>query len=210
MLCGHLKFGGCDILENIEHSQHTFADVLKRLFSKNDLENVDSESESFDSGKLCTICKVRLQNLYRLQRELREEKSNIMNIFKESHNIRKERKLDKNVSQILSEMKSARKQREEYRNRRKIFKNKSDSLLDYNPDSCKNLFKQKTPQKTPEQNKSNIKHFTIQSLKNRKDDSYLVKWDGFSDEENTWEPRALIPEYILKVTYFFNKQKETF
>ena len=204
VLCGHLKYGGCDIGDNIENSQHTYADVLQKLFSRSSIDDESEDDVSFDAGKLCTICKVKLQNLYRLQRELREEKSQIISIYKESQNVRKERKIDKNVSQILKEMKNIRQKQEQSRNnlKKKMFKNKSDSLLDYstqNSDGKVKSLKQKTPQKTPEQNKSNIKRFTIQSLKRRKGDRYLIKWDGFSDEENTWEMRSAIPEYILKV-----------
>ena len=203
ILCGHLKFGGCDISDSIESSQHTYADVLQKLFSRSSIDDETEEDVNFEVGKLCTICKVKLQNLYRLQKELREEKSQIISIFKESQNVRKERKIDKNVNQIIKEMKNIKQKQEQSRNnlKKKMFKNKSDSLLDYSTQKEGKLKpqKQKTPQKTPEQNKSNIKRFTIQSLKRRKGDRYLIKWDGFSDEENTWEMRSAIPEYILKV-----------
>ena len=208
VLCGHLKFGGCDITDHIEQSQHSYADVLQRLFGATD-------EDKFESGKLCTICKIRLQNLYRLQKELREEKSEIMKIFKESQNIRKERNVEKNVKEIFQEMKSAKKKTEISKSRRKMFKNKSDSLLDYGTstdiennkdldmDDNENSVKLKSSvQRTPEQNnKSNIKRFTIHSLKKRRNDSYLVKWVGFSDEENTWESRDSIPDYIIKVSH---------
>merc|ERR1712106_361280 len=29
-------------------------------------------------------------------------------------------------------------------------------------------------------------------------DKFLVKWEHFSDDENTWEPRSSIPDYILQ------------
>ena len=92
-------------------------------------------------------------------------------------------------------MKSAKKLQD--KKKKKMFKNNSDSLLDYTAASQEK--EQQTPQKTPEQNKSNIKRFTIHSLKRRKGDRYLIRWDGYSDEENTRELRASIPEYILKV-----------
>ena len=56
--------------------------------------------------------KIRLQNLYRLQKELREEKSGIINVYKESENVRRSRNIEKNVEQILTEMRKARKQRD--------------------------------------------------------------------------------------------------
>ena len=210
-MCGHLHHGGCNVSDNIESSQHSYGDVLQKLLAKTSEFEDQQDVVSFEEGNLCTICKVRLQNLYRLQKELREEKIDIMNIFKESQKIRKERKVEKNVEQIISEMRSARKAYD--RKKKRMFKNNSDSHLDYT--STLNERQPTKPskpqqQRTPEQNKSNIKRFTIQSLKKRSGESYLVKWDGYSDEENTWELRSLIPEYILKVnfcTFYFRKMR---
>ena len=184
----------------MESSLHSYGDVLQKLFNKTPEFEEQKDVISFEEGTLCTICKVRLQNLYRLQKELREEKIEIMNIFKESQNIRKERRVEKNVEQIISEMRSAKKLYD--RKKKKMFKNNSDSHLSYTSNE-KQLKPSKPLQRTPEQNKSNIKRFTIQSLKKRKGDTYLIKWDGYSDEENTWELRSLIPEYILKVEFPF-------
>ena len=137
-----------------------------------------------------------MQNLYRLQKELREEKSGIINVYKESENVRRGRNIEKNVEQILTEMRKARKLKDKSRKKKKLFKNKSDSLLDYNipkesPDQI--------TKKTPEQNKSNVKRFEIQSIKKRKGERFLIKWEGYSDEENTWEHRSDIPKCVLKV-----------
>jgi len=196
VLCGHLKYGGCDITDAVETSQHTFSDVLQKLLGRSETESNNSDLASkFQQGKLCTICKVRLQNLYRLQKELREEKSGIINVFKESDKVRKDRKIEKNVEQILSEMRNARKLGDKSKKKKSLFKNKSDSLLDYNTEQPD---KDKISKKTPEQNKSNLKRFEIHSIKKRKGERFLIKWDGYSDEENTWEQRASIPQYILK------------
>ena len=45
--------------------------------------------------------------------------------------MRRERKIDKNVEQIINEMRNARKLSEKGKKKKKLFKNKSDSLLDY-------------------------------------------------------------------------------
>ena len=42
--------------------------------------------------------------------------------------------------------------------------------------------------------------FIIELLKEKKGDTFLVKWETFSQDEDSWEPRSSIPEYILKVT----------
>ena len=86
--------------DGVESSLHSYGDVLQKLFNKTPEFEEQKDVISFGEGTLCTICKVRLQNLYRLQKELREEKIEIMNIFKESQNIRKERRVEKNVEQI--------------------------------------------------------------------------------------------------------------
>ena len=94
-------------------------------------------------------------------------------------------------------MRKSRKQRDKSRKKKKLFKNKSDSLLDYNiPEESPDQI----PKKTPEQNKSNLKRFEIHSIKKRKGDRFLIQWEGYSDEENTWEHRSDIPQCVLKVT----------
>ena len=137
-----------------------------------------------------------MQNLYRLQKELREEKSGIINVYKESENVRKGRNIEKNVEQILSEMRKARKLADKSKKKKKLFKNKSDSLLDY---KISEESQDRITKKTPEQNRSNVKRFEIHSIKKRKGERFLIKWEGYSDEENTWEHRADIPQCVLKV-----------
>ena len=41
--------------------------------------------------------------------------------------------------------------------------------------------------------------YIIESLKEKKGNNFLVKWENYSEEENTWEPRASIPGFVLKV-----------
>ena len=98
-------------------------------------------------------------------------------------------------------MRNARKLGDKNKKKKKLFKNKSDTLLDYN---SKEQDRNKITKRTPEQNKSNLKRFEIHSIQKSKGDRFLIKWDGYSDEENTWEPRSSIPQYILKVNKYIS------
>eukprot|EP00092_Neocalanus_flemingeri_P087793 GFUD01110853.1.p1 GENE.GFUD01110853.1~~GFUD01110853.1.p1 ORF type:complete len:259 (+),score=91.30 GFUD01110853.1:42-779(+) len=40
--------------------------------------------------------------------------------------------------------------------------------------------------------------YNIESLIKKNGSKYFVKWENYSDEFNTWEPKASIPEFILK------------
>jgi len=40
--------------------------------------------------------------------------------------------------------------------------------------------------------------YTIESLVEKKGSKYLVKWENYPSEQNTWEPRSSIPKFILK------------
>ena len=43
--------------------------------------------------------------------------------------------------------------------------------------------------------------YNIESLIKKKGSKYLVKWENYSDELNTWEPVASIPHFIVKVNF---------
>ena len=43
--------------------------------------------------------------------------------------------------------------------------------------------------------------YNIESLIKKKGSKYLVKWENYSDDVNTWEPIASIPHFILKVIF---------
>ena len=45
--------------------------------------------------------------------------------------------------------------------------------------------------------------YNIESLKEKKGNNFLVKWENYPEEENTWEPRTSIPSFILKVFVSF-------
>ena len=41
--------------------------------------------------------------------------------------------------------------------------------------------------------------YTIEALVDKKGSKYLVKWENFPHEQNTWEPKSAIPPFIIKV-----------
>jgi hypothetical protein len=59
--------------------------------------------------------------------------------------------------------------------------------------------KEEPKAKQTSQDKEDI--YIIESLFKKKGSKYFVKWDNYSDEFNTWEPKASIPEFIVKVNY---------
>ena len=46
--------------------------------------------------------------------------------------------------------------------------------------------------------------YIIDLLKEKKGDKFLVKWENFSSDEDTWEPESSIPEYIVQVALSFS------
>merc|ERR1712130_804212 len=40
--------------------------------------------------------------------------------------------------------------------------------------------------------------YNIEALTEKKGSKYLVKWENFPEDQNTWEPKSSIPDYILK------------
>ena len=43
--------------------------------------------------------------------------------------------------------------------------------------------------------------YIIESLVKKKGSTYFVKWENYSDELNTWEPVASIPNFIVQVNF---------
>ena len=45
--------------------------------------------------------------------------------------------------------------------------------------------------------------FIIESLLQEKGSSFLVKWENYNEDWNSWEPRAGIPPFILQVITYY-------
>ena len=40
--------------------------------------------------------------------------------------------------------------------------------------------------------------FIIEALVQKKGEKYLVKWENYSSDQNTWEPKSSLPKFIVK------------
>lgn len=92
-LCGTgIKTSGkCEITSKIGSSQHTFSEVLKKLFSKEKLPASLIEKDT-SNGLLCTSCTDLVGDLFRLQHELRGVKNDIVSTFKKAQKLEKKEK----------------------------------------------------------------------------------------------------------------------
>merc|ERR1711936_596219 len=148
---------------DIGSSQHTYTEVLSKLFAKEQLPPSLTDKD-FSKGLLCTSCTDLVGDLFRLQHELRGVKNEIVDTFKESQKVEK-----KTIRESIdSETKAAE----------KTSKKKTAKPVEEIPVEAEAVY-------------------IIETLKEKKGNKFLVKWETFGDEENTWEPKSSIPEYIL-------------
>ena len=49
--------------------------------------------------------------------------------------------------------------------------------------------------------------YNIESLTKKNGSKYLVKWENYPSDQNTWEPKSSIPEFIIKVSKFLQHDK---
>ena len=162
------------MVSRVPGTKYTFSAVLGKLFRKEQLGQGLGE-EDFSTGTLCTPCKDSVINLFRLQQELREVKNGV-------------------VSTYLNSLKSCKgkvEQEEEKASKEKSKKRTPDD----NAETPRKKKKVADEDQVPEE-----EVYIIESLKEKSGDKYLVKWENYSEDENTWEPRSSIPDYVLQVS----------
>ena len=161
-------------------TQYTFSDVLKKLFKKEQLPPKLTEKD-FSKGLLCSGCKHMVDDLFRLQYELRDVKNEIVSTFKRSQKSEKKKKetvesgINGNVSEEAAHEKKESKAKENKKQEKEKEKNKQVNI----------------------EPKDDV--YIIEMLKEKKGDTFLVKWENYPEDENTWEPKSSIPDYIIKV-----------
>ena len=171
----------CKLLDNIADTKYTFADVLAKLFKKEQLPYKISE-EDLSSGVLSGQCKESVLKLFRLQQELRDVKNGIVSTYQTSLNSKKDQDepTDTTTDANLPKEKRAKPKA---------------------PDDDQGEAKRKKQKvKVEEKNDTEEDVYIIESLKERSGNKFLVKWENYPEEENTWEPKSSIPDYILKVS----------
>ena len=83
-----------------------------------------------------------------------------------------------------------------------LFKTNQSKPLSYDEeqgsqDSAENSPSKSKPSPKSKKKKSN-NVYNVETLLEKKGNKYLVKWEGYSDADNTWEPSSSIPKHILE------------
>ena len=84
LLCRKSEGSKCS--QPIGTSENTFAEVLSKLFHKERLPTKLDE-KAISKELLCRECRVLVEEVFKLQHELREKKNIIVNMFMKSQNI---------------------------------------------------------------------------------------------------------------------------
>ena len=164
------------MINTVADTKYTFSDILCKLFKNEKLPLVLTDKD-FTNGMLCSGCKDKVDNLYKLQYELREVKNKIVNTLWKSH--KSEKNKNENESVNVSDKASVKKTKDKAREN--IQCDKVEDIKYQIEDE-------------PEDDV-----YIIESLREKKGNQFLVKLENYPEDENTWEPRESIPDYILQV-----------
>ena len=162
-----------DLTSTTGASKFTFSNVLNKMFAESQLPP-SVQKQDFSSGFLCQNCKEFVSELDQLQNQVIGVKKNIIHSFKKSKTTDK-----KTQETIVPEP--------------PISEKKKQKTIVPEPPASEKIAKKKT-KKAPKEDV-----YIIESLREKKGNNFLVKWENYPEEENTWEPRGAIPGFILKV-----------
>ena len=165
LLCRKSEGSKCS--QPIGTSENTFAEVLSKLFHKERLPTKLDE-KAISKELLCRECRVLVEEVFKLQHELREKKNIIVNMFIKSQNISYGREEKTN-----SESEKSKKENKKHKKRKKQGEKEDKEI------------------------------FIIESLLEKKGDKYLVKWENYSKEYDSWEPASSVPNHIVQVKIYF-------
>ena len=135
------------------------------MFQKEHLQSYLDQAD-FSNENLCSSCVSLVDDLFRLQYQLRLKKNEIVAIFKSS-----KVRADKVIKETVVDNKE---------NRPNIDTTVRDKV------STKEVH-------------------DIETILKKREDKFLVKWKGLSNDESTWETRNSIPDAIFK--FFENNPK---
>ena len=166
MCCKSLETGGAKCSNVVGSSEHTFAEVLTKLFQKEKLALPLTEKAMLKQI-LCEDCQSLVEEVFQLQFNLREKKNKLLGIFTNSH---KDELVNNDTNRKGMKRKSIEKIAKPRNKKEKSAKDKGGET------------------------------FIIELLKERKGDKFLVKWESYPEEYDSWEPRSSLPEYIVKVS----------
>lgn len=139
-------------------TQHSYREVITKLFQKEHLQSYLDQSD-FSNENLCSKCVSLVDDLFRLQYQLRLKKNEIVAIYKSSK-IRAEKVIKEAVV-----------------NNKENLPNIDATVTD---------------------KVSTKEVHDIETILKRREDKFLVKWKGLSNDESTWETRNSIPDVIFK------------
>ena len=178
-LCGSTEASSAklDLMDTTESSKFTFSDVLNKLFNEELSPSVTKHE--FSRGFLCAVCKGYVGDLDRLQHEVVDVKRSIISTFKKKKKETMQSIPDTTVTEPSP-------------------KKKQDTTSKDNSRKKEKAGKKKVQKKTEDE------VYIIESLKEKKGQTFLVKWENYPEEQNTWEPRKSIPSFILKVVDSFS------
>jgi len=159
LLCDKSEGSKCSI--PIAASENTFAEVLFKLFQKEKLP-IKLNEKALSKEVLCEECKILVEDVFKLQRDLREKKNEIVGMFRES----------------------------------KKFCTKTEAAMEEVTVSTSDRSKKSKKKQKTEDPEDEI--FFIELLKEKKGDQYLVKWQNYSADYDSWEPTSSIPAHVVK------------
>jgi len=186
--------GKCIITDNIGSSEHSFSEVLRKLFNKEQLPK-SLTNKDFSKGNLCTSCTDLVGDLFRLQHELRGVKNDIVNTFKKSQNPGKLEAVSEATDTATKETPDTA-TKETPDTATKETPNKKKEVKESVKQEKEKSVKKKPVTKKPKAPKEDV--YIIESLKEKTGNKFLVKWENFPDAESTWEPKSSIPDYIVQ------------
>ena len=168
---------GCPMKSKLS-STHSYLQVLTKLFQK---ENIQDEltGTDYSNSALCFKCKPLLDDLFRLQHQLRIKKNEIVKTFKTSQN------------NSCDNFQSNEEPIEDVNDATELDLDNSSSKTTPIPSN-----KAVVKEKKSSARKKDV--YNVETLLEKKGNKYLVKWEGYSDKDNTWEPASSIPKHILK------------